>query len=100
MALRSKLIEEMPNDVVRQATAAGVDRATAQGILRDRRAATGLSGRGKKAWDTFQERLGHLAAAEKDFKGIACSVLWCDEHNVSSRDIACRSRHAAAVAIP
>jgi hypothetical protein len=61
--LRSKLVKEMGNDFVREATAAGIDRATARAALKDPSLSRAFSGRGKRAWDSYQERLGHLATA-------------------------------------
>jgi hypothetical protein len=54
-----------PDDFVREATAAGVDRAAARAALKDPSLSRAFSSRGKRAWDSYQERLGHFALAEE-----------------------------------
>jgi hypothetical protein len=63
--LRSKLIKGMRDDCLKAMDAAGVDKGRARSALQDERVAQGLTGRGKTAWTSYQERIDHLARAAR-----------------------------------
>lgn len=75
-AARIELLQEMKNDYVKQAIAAGVKPRAAERFAEraadpKARVSKTLTGRGRKAWDSYRARLGALANAEQGFQGLA-----------------------------
>jgi hypothetical protein len=78
-AARIELLEEMKNDFIAKARAAKIPPGRAAKLAE--RAAdpktkpgsvpAGLSGRGRKAWDSYRARLGALTDAEQGFQALA-----------------------------
>ena len=50
---------------------AEVDPDKARAFVSDRSISGSFTGRAKKAWGVYQQRLDHLADAEKGFRGLA-----------------------------
>jgi len=69
--IRGQLTQRIQDDFIKQATQSGTDQETAAAIAAGRSLPSSLTGRSKKAWDTFQKRLGHLSDAETAFAALA-----------------------------
>lgn len=73
-AARIELLQEMKNGFLEQARAAGIKPRDAERYARaaeQGKVPGALTGRGRKAWDSYRARLGALADAEQGFQGLA-----------------------------
>jgi hypothetical protein len=73
-AARKELLEEMKNGFLENARAAGIKPRDAQRYARaaeQGKVPGDLTGRGRKAWDSYRGRLGALADAEQGFQALA-----------------------------
>jgi hypothetical protein len=69
--LRKQLTQGMKDDFVKQASQSGADEAATRAIAEGAPLPADFPRGGKKAWDTYQKRLGHLTNAEEGFAGLA-----------------------------
>lgn len=71
---RDKLLERIENDFISQVKRSGGKESHARKALSKPEFADSFKGGSRKAWDTYQTRLGHLARAESGFQDLAQSV--------------------------
>ena len=72
--LREKLIKRIEDDYIEQAQRSGISESDARETIEQPERAGNLKGRSRKAWNTYQTRLGHLGRAENGFQDLAQSV--------------------------
>jgi hypothetical protein len=70
-AARAQLTQRMKDDFIKQATQSGTDEAVARAVAEGSSLPADLARGSRKAWDTYQKRLGHLADAESEFQALA-----------------------------
>jgi hypothetical protein len=72
--IRSKLKRKIKDDYLQAMAASEVSKGDARSYDREPSSASSLKGGGRKAWDTYQQRLDYLSRAEKGFQNIAQSI--------------------------
>jgi hypothetical protein len=72
--LKRQLLKGIRDDFISQAVKGGASAADARKVLIDPKGSDNLKGASRKAWDTYRQRLSHLATSETAFKQIAKNV--------------------------
>jgi len=77
--LKKQLLKRIRNEFIDQSVASGLSQSDARKILNGPQGSNALTGGGKKAWNTYKQRLTYLTASEEGFKDLASRVK--DSHS-------------------
>lgn len=72
--LRQKLVKGIQDDFLKAAQEGGLEKSAARQILKGADLPKNVTGRSRKAWDTYRARIDYLARAEQGFKDLAKRV--------------------------